>query len=183
MDFRGLDTLGEMTVFAVAALAVRALLAPLASAARAVRADAHAPLLAVGARWLLPLALLLALHLLIRGHNEPGGGFIAGLVVAVAIALQRLTLGLPADPGRAARLCERVMAAGLGLAALTAVAAPLLGYPVLTSYYQYLHLPLLGKLPLASVFVFDLGVFLVVAAGTTLMLDALAGARTRAEAG
>lgn len=183
VDFRGLDTLGEMTVFAVAALAVRALLAPRATAPRALRTDAHPPLLAVGARWLLPLALLLALHLLIRGHNEPGGGFIAGLVVAVAIALQRLTLGLPADPGRAGRLCERLMAAGLGLGALTALAPLLLGYPVLTSYYQYLPLPLLGKLPLASVFLFDLGVFLVVAAGTTLMLDALAGARTRAEAG
>lgn len=71
-------------------------------------------------------------------------------------------------------LALRVIAAGLALAALTALAASTWGYPLLTSYYGYWELPLVGKLPIASVFLFDTGVFLVVAAGTLLALESLA---------
>ncbi len=103
VDFRGFDTLGEITVLAIAALAIYALLDGLwlppcgrpcgcghEPAGRAV------PSLIPGlmTRLLLPLALLVSVYLFLRGHNPPGGGFIAGLVTAVALILQYLANGI-----------------------------------------------------------------------------------------
>jgi multicomponent K+:H+ antiporter subunit A len=173
VDFRGLDTLGEMTVFAIAALIVHALLSNENRRAEARGDELSRPmLLRLAAGALLPFALLISLYLLIRGHNQPGGGFIAGLIAACAFGLNAMA------QGRAALWQARpwvvVIAIGLLLGVATGAAALLVDYPLLTSYYQYWKLPILEKVPLASVFLFDFGVFLVVTAGTVLVFLAIA---------
>jgi len=175
VDFRGLDTLGEMTVFAIAVLVVGGLLAgPDLHPAVSVDERDHPLLLRTAATWLLPFALLFSLHFLLRGHNQPGGGFIAGLVAAGAIAFHLLAHGRGRFEAQLRWPWQGLLVTGLLLAVGTGAAAWLAGYPFLTSYYQYAELPVIGKLPLASVFVFDLGVCLVVAGGTVLALMALA---------
>ncbi|HWS26294.1 MAG TPA: hydrogen gas-evolving membrane-bound hydrogenase subunit E, partial [Xanthomonadales bacterium] len=96
VDFRGLDTLGEMTVFAIAAIVVAGLLprsTPSESGYAPLPESGHPLLLRTLATWLLPFALLISVYLLLRGHNQPGGGFIGGLTAAGAILLQILARG------------------------------------------------------------------------------------------
>ncbi len=182
VDFRGLDTLGEMTVFAIAAIVVAGLLprsAPAQSGHAALLESAHPLLLRTLATWLLPFALLISVYLLLRGHNQPGGGFIGGLTAAGAIVLLILAHGRTEFDRQIRWPWKGLLVSGLLLAVATAAAAWAFDYPFLTSYYQYAQLPLIGKLPLASVFLFDLGVYLAVAAGTVYALSALAGSVER----
>ena len=102
---------------------------------------------------LMPLMILFALFMLLRGHNEPGGGFVGGLVVAAAYALQAFAFGVPA--ARRALLIdpERLLGIGLLVALGTGLASVAAGRPFLTSMWW-------GGL--GSPVFFDLGVFLVV---------------------
>ena len=100
VDFRGFDTFGEITVLGIAALGVWALMDGMRASGARTDADGRAwtsagyPLLfRVAARALLPLALTVAAYLFLRGHNLPGGGFIAGLVASVALVMQYMSLG------------------------------------------------------------------------------------------
>jgi len=131
------------------------------------------PLLRSVARILLPLALLVAAHLLLRGHNLPGGGFVAGLMTAAALILQFVA----ADRGVAARglPCrpETLIWLGLVFAGGTAVASLPLGYPLLTSAFWHLELPLLGHVEIATALLFDLGVYCVVTGVTLTILIAI----------
>lgn len=101
----------------------------------------------------MPLMILFALFMLLRGHNEPGGGFVGGLVVAAAYALQAFAFGVPA--ARRALLIdpERLLGIGLLVALGTGLASVAAGRPFLTSMWW-------GGL--GSPVFFDLGVFLVV---------------------
>jgi multicomponent K+:H+ antiporter subunit A len=110
------------------------------------------PLLQTVARALLPLALLVAVDLLLRGHNLPGGGFVAGLMTAVALILQFVAAdrrvaerGLPCRP-------ETLIWVGLACAGGTAVGALLLGYPLLTSAFGHVEVPLLGHFEASTAF-------------------------------
>ncbi|WP_156497149.1 hydrogen gas-evolving membrane-bound hydrogenase subunit E, partial [Alcanivorax sp. HI0083] len=94
VDFRGFDTFGEITVLGVAAMGIYALLKDLNLASakydslgRPWAADAHPLVLVTISRPLLPLALLIAVYIFLRGHNLPGGGFVAGLITSVALVL------------------------------------------------------------------------------------------------
>src|SRR5690606_25729942 len=100
VDFRGYDTLGEITVMALAGLGIYAMLEHLQlkgpshdSLKRPWNEDKHPLIMASLTRVLLPLALLVAIFILLRGHNLPGGGFIAGLITAVAFITQYLANG------------------------------------------------------------------------------------------
>ena len=184
VDFRGYDTFGEITVLGIAAIGVLALM----DGMRAHRPDADAEgrrwtfsrqpmLLRTAAAVVLPLALVFSLYIFMRGHNLPGGGFIAGLVTAVALVLQYMSLGqeraerfLRAGGGRG---FVRWIGCGLGIAGLTGVGAFAFGRPFLTSAHGHPHLPLLGELPLASAALFDLGVYAVVVGGTLLTISVL----------
>ena len=122
-------------------------------------------ILQTATRLLMPLLLLFALFMLVRGHNEPGGGFVAGLVVAAAYALQAFACGVPA--ARRALLVEPEKLIGVGLLAvlLTGLSASAFGLPFLTSmWWRGLGSPLL----------FDIGVFLVVTGVTLTMTFTLA---------
>ena len=172
VDFRGFDTLGETTVLVVAALGIAALLAgglpqPVAPA---VVSLPRALLLQIGVRPLLALTLLMAVYLFLRGHNLPGGGFVAGLVAALALVTQYLADDFRAVTVRLTLHYPRYMAAGLLLIAITGALSMVLGYPFLTSTFVHVQLPLLGDFELASAMAFDLGVFLVVIATVLAIL-------------
>jgi monovalent cation:proton antiporter len=120
------------------------------------------------------LVLLFSLYLLLRGHNSPGGGFIAGVMTALGILLQAIASDL-----HYVRLVFRVeprVLAGVGLmiSLTTGLVPMLLGYPFLTSTFGHVHLPGLGEVEIASAFFFDLGVYCVVVGGSLLMMITLA---------
>jgi multicomponent K+:H+ antiporter subunit A len=118
----------------------------------------------------LPLALLLALFILLRGHNAPGGGFIAGLIAATALILQYLASGIEWAQARTHLHYFRVVGAGVLIAALTGLASHAFARPFLTSAMLHLELPLLGEVELASAMLFDVGVFFAVLGVVTLIL-------------
>jgi len=180
VDFRGFDTLGEITVLGIAAIIIAALLVPGTRATAHRHASQPEPhsgqvslMLALVSRLLLPFVVLVAIFLLLRGHNEPGGGFIAGLVLAIGLILQYVANGQRWTEERLPRDFSPWVGSGLLIAGLTGLASWLFGSPFLTSTYDYPHLPWFGPVPLASASVFDLGVFLTVVGATMMMLAAL----------
>jgi multicomponent K+:H+ antiporter subunit A len=116
----------------------------------------------------LPLAALVAVFLFLRGHNLPGGGFIAGLVLACAILALRIGGGGRPILDPAHLPYQPWIAGGLLVTALTGIGSMLLGYPFLTSTFAHPALPVLGELGIASAACFDLGVFMTVVATTML---------------
>ena len=177
VDFRGFDTLGEIAVLAMAALGIHALLEGLTlKSLRAPvtrEADRHPIMLAMLMRPLLPLTLAVAVYIFLRGHNLPGGGFIAGLIAAVALLLQYIASGIDFAAARLRIDFIRLLGLGLSLAIATGVASWAFGTPFLTSTHGYLHPPVIEKFELASAMAFDLGVFLVVVASVMLALSEL----------
>lgn len=181
VDFRGFDTFGEIAVLSMAAMGAWIVTAGLRAERPAVirPSEPTGIMFAVAARLLLPFILLVAIYLFIRGHNQPGGGFLAGLVVAIALTMQCMGEGLQRTLTRM-RLDFRVLlGSGLLLAALTGLGGLLAGVPFLTSAVGHPHVPLLGEIPLASATVFDLGVFMAVLGATLLTLTALGQARRK----
>jgi multicomponent K+:H+ antiporter subunit A len=186
VDFRGFDTLGEITVLAVVGLTVYALLRrfrpareslapPSQQASQNAAARAEDVLVpAVIMRLMFPVITVLAFYLLLRGHNLPGGGFVAGITLAVAVILQYMAGGARwAESGLRIRP-TRWIGTGLLLAGATGAGAWLFAHPFLTSHTLHLALPLLGEVHLPSAFLFDLGVFSLVVGATGLILIALA---------
>ena len=177
VDFRGFDTLGEITVLAIAAVGIYSLLHGLKLALPRTDVDnrvwdrePHPPILAVMGRILLPLALLVSTYIFVRGHNLPGGGFIAGLITSVAIILQYVTSGVSWVHQRLNLEYRRVAAAGVLIATVTGLGSWVFGYPFLTSTFTYLDWPVVGKFEIASALAFDLGVYLTVVGATLLIL-------------
>jgi multicomponent K+:H+ antiporter subunit A len=179
VDFRGFDTLGEITVLAMVALAAHALLdrlvlvAPLRDTeGRPWASEAHPLFLAMLIRPLLPLSLTVSVYIFLRGHHEPGGGFVAGLITSVALIMQYLGGGMAFAQPRMPRHPTSLLALGLALAAGIGVASWAFARPFLTSAHGQLRLPWLGEVELASAMVFDLGVYIVV---VTVVLCVLTG--------
>jgi multicomponent K+:H+ antiporter subunit A len=191
VDFRGYDTFGEIIVLAIAALAIFALLdSALHGAARRRLArtrlapqagDPHPPLLTVVARVLLPLSLMVGVYILLRGHNQPGGGFIAGLVVAIAFLMQYMASGYVWAQRRARFDAHVMIGGGVALAGATGLASLLFDRPFLTSTFGHFHLPLFGEVELASAMAFDVGVFFTVVGTCLLSLATLSRVEERAE--
>lgn len=125
-------------------------------------------ILSTATRYLLPLMLLFSVFLLLRGHNNPGGGFIAGLVAAAAFSLYAI-----ANDVRAARALVRarpqtLLGAGLLLALLSGLFSLFAGRDFMTGVWGEIHLPLVGEVALGTPLFFDIGVYLVVI-GVALM--------------
>jgi len=124
-------------------------------------------------RLLVPLSLIFGAFIYFKGHQSPGGGFVSGLVISVALVLLRMAEG-PALFDRALPCRERTwIAIGLALAAGTGLGAMCAGLPFLTSAHGHLPLPGGGHLEWASVMIFDLGVALVVAGVVVGMIHSL----------
>lgn len=178
VDFRGFDTLGEISVLVIAAVAIYGLLHGLHLPhpirdyrGRLWSTDSHPTILDVLARALLPLAMLISVFIFLRGHNLPGGGFIAGLITAVALILQYVSNGVAWTQARQPFSYHAICGAGLLIAGLTGLGSLLFGYPFLTSTFGHFHWPLVGEFELASAMLFDLGVYLVVVGATLLILS------------
>jgi multicomponent K+:H+ antiporter subunit A len=180
VDFRGFDTMGEITVLAIAGLGVYLMLdglrLPVPRTDRHGRNWARDPypmIITVLSRLFFPLALLVSVFIFLRGHNQPGGGFIAGLITSIALILQYVCSGtewvrqrFPVDYGRMSVL-------GVMVAVVTGMASFVFGYPFLTTTFTHVHWPVVGEFELASAMLFDTGVFITVVGATLLMLSQL----------
>lgn len=180
VDFRGFDTLGEITVLAIAAVGILAMLDglrlhnPTCDPQGRRWAWAKNPLILMTlSRLLLPLALLISVFIFLRGHNLPGGGFIAGLITAVALALQYIASGVAWVEQRLPLDYQRMAGVGVLIATLTGLGSWVFGRPFLTSAFGHFELPLVGEFELATAMLFDLGVYLTVVGSTQLVLTRL----------
>ncbi|MDJ0950895.1 MAG: Na+/H+ antiporter subunit B [Alphaproteobacteria bacterium] len=125
-------------------------------------------------RVLVALMLLFSVYMLLRGHNEPGGGFIGGLIAAIGFALYAIAHGtraarraLRTDPGRIAM-------AGLGIALFAGLGAALAGEPLFTGQWAFIDIGDGSKgLPVSTVLLFDIGVYLVVVGAVLTLVLAL----------
>lgn len=173
VDFRGFDTFGEITVFGIAALVVHAMLRRSRMAPEQVMPGGpiKLPVPADLAQIMFPLTLTVSIFMFLRGHNSPGGGFIAGLVLAVPLLIQYVIQGTASVESRFGFDYIRCIGVGLLVAVLGGLASLPFGVPFLTSGHLDLELPLIGTVPLASAMIFDTGVYLVVFGGAMLMLS------------
>ena len=116
-------------------------------------------ILQTAARMLMPLLLLFAVFLLLRGHNQPGGGFVGGLVVAASFVLYSIAFSV--DAARRALLVRSSTLLGIGLlvALLSGLPAVFLGQPFMTSQWTTIALGS-TELDVGTPLVFDVGVFL-----------------------
>lgn len=123
----------------------------------------------VTARLILPSALLFALHLLLSGHDRPGGGFVGGLVAGATIALIFVAGGMDDVRSVVPVRPWTILGGGLAVAAAVATGPILLGNPAMDNWKFYVDLPLLGEAKISSALVFDIGVAAVVI-GTIFMV-------------
>ena len=186
VDFRAFDTFGEITVLAIVALTVFALLRrfrPSAETTQAPSQQRHPQARGLGdylfvpsiiIRWMFPAMIMLAFYLFLRGHDLPGGGFSAGVTLAIAILLQYIGHDVRWVEDRLVVLPIRWMGVGLLLAGATGLGAWLFGYPFMSAHARYIDVPLIGKVPAATAMIFDAGVVSLVMGATVLMLIAIA---------
>ncbi len=205
VDFRSFDTMGEITVLGIVALTVYALLRrfrppresivpeqqkqgvggdPLDDVLEPEPGDdpgiGYRTVPSVLVRLLLPISFVVALHLFLRGHDAPGGGFVAGLVVAIGFLTQYLVLGTIWVESRVRLRTPWWIAGGLLLVVATGAGAIWFGHPFLTTHTAHVPMPWGGEAHWASALLFDGGVFAVVVGATLLMLIALAHQSLRA---
>ena len=177
VDFRGFDTLGEITVLALAGIGIFAMIQGLNLNTQnnnqegfVWSEDKHPLMMQTLTRMVLPLMLMVSVYIFLRGHNLPGGGFIAGLIAAVALIVQYLANGIEWTKSRLKFQNDSLIAYGLLIATLTGVISMFIDYPFLTSAFSHLNWPIVGEFEVASAIAFDLGVFLVVVGSTVLIL-------------
>ncbi|WP_250655858.1 monovalent cation/H+ antiporter subunit A [Alkalimarinus coralli] len=177
VDFRGFDTLGEITVLGIAALGIFKLIArmriymPISDdKGRTWSNDPHPMMLEMISQSLLPLALLVSVYIFLRGHNVPGGGFIAGLITSVAIIQQYIAHGVKWIKPRINIDYQWLIAGGILIATTTGLGAWLFSKPFLSTWFDHFHLPWIGEFELASAMLFDLGVYLTVVGAVMLIL-------------
>ena len=133
------------------------------------------PILRVVASVTFPFTVLLTLYFLVSGHNNPGGGFIAGVLMSGAIAFQFLAHGPEGVPRFLKLPYERIVTLGFVIAVAAATAPLAAGYPFLTSFHATVNVPVLGaKMEFALAQLFDFGIFLLVAGGVMTAVLALA---------
>jgi multicomponent K+:H+ antiporter subunit A len=180
VDFRGFDTLGEITVLAIAAVGIFALLDNLCLAPGTLHGirprlavERHSLVLTQITRFLLPLALMVSVYLFLRGHNAPGGGFIAGLITAIALILQYMASGIAWTQQQWRQKYHTVIAWGLLIAIFTGSGSWLFDHPFLTSAFGHFQLPVIGAVELATAMLFDLGVYFTVVGVVMLILATL----------
>ncbi|MFL6578896.1 MAG: monovalent cation/H+ antiporter subunit A [Povalibacter sp.] len=196
VDFRGFDTFGEITVVGIVALTVYALLRRFRPASesitppRAQREDlvrehalpdpqqtlpsGYMRIPAVLVRMLMPMAVLVSLFFLLRGHNAPGGGFVGGLVMATAIIAQYMVAGTLWVESRSRIHPQYWIAIGLLAATAAGMGAWLASRTFLTALSGYVHVPWVGEVHMSTALLFDIGVYLLVIGATVLILVAIA---------
>jgi multicomponent Na+:H+ antiporter subunit A len=182
VDFRGVDTMGEITVFGIAALGVANLIAvsrgTLGStrSTQFARVGAQSMIFEQVTRMIFHSTLLVSVYVMLRGHNAPGGGFAGGLIAGAAFVFRVLAGG--AERPAAARLSPVVLiATGMLLAIGDGLAPLLVGNEFLESGIVHVDVPGIGDVKLVTAAIFDLGVYVLVIGVVILVLSHLA-ART-----
>ena len=201
VDFRGFDTLGEIIVLGIVALTVFALLRRFRPPPETLQngplrrqkgstsnpTDPETPdpksvlappgvmkVPAVLGRLLLPMAAMVSVFFLLRGHNLPGGGFVGGLIFATAIILQYVVGGTLWVEARQNIKPQYWIGLGALIAGGAAMSAWWVARPFLAAFKIDLVLPLVGSIKLSTVLIFDIGVYMLVIGSTVLILVALA---------
>lgn len=137
-------------------------------------------MLVVATRLMMPLAMMVGVYLYLRGHNLPGGGFVAGLVFAIALVMQYMASGYGWTAARLRVDYHTLIGLGVLVAAATGIGAWFGGLPFLTSGFEYVNLWPLEQFELATAALFDLGVFLTVLGAVMLALASLSRLSVRA---
>jgi len=191
VDFRGFDTFGEIIVLGIAALVIFALSETVLKGPggrwlsnwdrnlSAEAGDRHPLMMVVATRVMMPMALMVGAYIFLRGHNEPGGGFIAGLIVAIAFLMQYMASGFAWAEARQRVTYHSTIGLGVLVASITGIGAWLAGRPFLTSAYGYIHLPPIEEFEWATAMAFDTGVFLTVLGAVMLALNSLSNMARR----
>lgn len=191
VDFRGFDTFGEIIVLGIAALLIYALTETLLSGPVRARllnrttdqpraGDMHPMMMVVLTRVIMPVVLMVGFYIFLRGHNEPGGGFIAGLVVSIAVVMQYMASGFAWATARQRYPYHGIIGAGVLIAGLTGIGSWFFGKPFLTSDFTYVRIPPFQEFELATAALFDVGVFLAVVGAVMLSLESFSRLARRA---
>ncbi len=177
VDFRGFDTMGEIAVLMLAAIGIMLMLhgrRPTPEGGSKPLTEERFPsMLTTITRPMMALILVVAFYIFLRGHNLPGGGFIAGLVASVALIIQFVASGRAWTNERLTINFARMGALGVIIAVCTGVAAFLFEQPFLKGGYVDMHIPGLGSFHVASAMAFDLGVFMVVVGALLVIIKRL----------
>jgi len=187
VDFRALDTMGETTVLAMVALAVHALVRSRRTSVEVALEPVQSSLminpviLPAGSRIIFYLTLVFAIYIFLRGHHNPGGGFVAGVTAACATTIWALAYERQKALALVAVHPRKLIASGLVVIVGLGIAAMLAGYPFLTQAFTHWHVPILGDIELATALVFDLGVFMVVFGSAYWIVMTMADGRALAQ--
>ena len=192
VDFRGFDTYGEIIVLGIAALLIYALTETLLNGPVRARllnrvpdqpraGDMHPMMMVVLTRVMMPVVLLVGFYIFLRGHNEPGGGFISGLIVSIAVVMQYMASGFNWASDRLRYPYHGVIGAGVLVAGLTGIGSWFVAKPFLTSDFTYVRIPPFNEFELATAALFDLGVFLAVVGAVMLSLESFSRLARRAD--
>ncbi|MEO0379951.1 MAG: hydrogen gas-evolving membrane-bound hydrogenase subunit E, partial [Pseudomonadota bacterium] len=191
VDFRGFDTYGEIIVLGIAALLIYALTQTLLGGPVRARllnrkpdqpraGDMHPMMMVVLTRVIMPMVMMVGFYIFLRGHNEPGGGFIAGLIVSIGVVMQYMASGFSWASARLRYPYHGVIGAGVLVAGLTGIGSWFVNKPFLTSDFAYVRIPPFEKFELATAALFDVGVFLAVVGAVMLSLESFSRLARRA---
>ena len=191
VDFRGFDTYGEIIVLGIAALLIYALTETLLDGPVRARllnrkpdqpraGGMHPMMMVVMTRVIMPVVIMVGFYIFWRGHNEPGGGFIAGLIVSIGVVMQYMASGYAWTSARLRYPYHDIIGAGVLIAGLTGIGSWFFAKPFLTSDFTYVRIPPFEKFELATAALFDLGVFLAVVGAVMLSLESFSRLARRA---
>ncbi|MEO9648953.1 MAG: monovalent cation/H+ antiporter subunit A [Roseobacter sp.] len=190
VDFRGFDTYGEIIVLGIAALLIYALTEALLDGPVRARllnrkpdqpraGGMHPMMMVVLTRVMMPVVMLVGFYIFLRGHNDPGGGFIAGLIVSIGVVMQYMASGFNWTTARLRYPYHGIIGAGVLIAGATGIGSWFVSKPFLTSDFTYVRIPPFKEFELATAALFDLGVFLAVVGAVLLTLESLSRLATR----
>jgi len=137
-------------------------------------------MMVVVTRMIMPVVLVVGFYVFLRGHNEPGGGLIAALIVSIAVVMQYMASGFTWTSARLKYPYHGVIGAGVLTAGLTGIGSWFVAKPFLTSDFTYVTIPPFHKFELATAALFDLGVFLAVVGAVMLSLESFSRLARRA---
>ncbi|MCM3634191.1 MULTISPECIES: monovalent cation/H+ antiporter subunit B [Paenibacillus] len=115
------------------------------------------------------IIMTFSIYVLFAGHNNPGGGFIGGLITASALVLLYIAFDLQTVQEVFPVDYKKLAATGVLVSVLTGVGSLVLGVPFLSQTFKYVELPFLGNTELTTAMIFDLGVYMCVV-GTTMTI-------------
>ena len=140
----------------------------------------HPMMMVVLTRVIMAIVILVGFYIFLRGHNEPGGGFIAGLIVSIGIVMQYMASGFGWAAARQRYPYHGVIGAGVLVAGLTGIGSWFFAKPFLTSDFTYVRIPPFNEFELATAALFDVGVFLAVVGAVLLSLESFSRLARRA---